>query len=522
MNKTREVKSHWKILLVFSILIAGYATAAAQVWTVVGAKPKGTARDSSLAEAAQLSYRYDKQTDLLTFRVTLYGPPNEQAFGVNLAFDTGLDDANKVNWWGRNNTFKFDKLITAWVKRSVNGYEGTIGVGDANGVKTKRINNLLQNNLQIEVQGDSIVIAIKRTDLTDKWKMNLIAAVGSNENWNDDLPTTGFMTINLAAERPTRGLREIDLSRNNFELAPSSATISDHEQPLIKKTGRGKKNLILVPGMYSGAHSFDALIERYESQFTLYVVTPPGLNGTPPRRVPTSNVSFGERPWTRRLEQDILQLIREKKMNKPVIVAESHPASIAAMDIALEHPDKIGGLIIVGTNLSSSSASPKDPTRRTPANLQERVESVDAGWAPKWFKYVTPETWVSNDMPPEVLRTDATRGQEASQEIERAPLPVKIRYLCEFWAADVTKDLQNLQVPVLALVPGFDEKFLALPPYTSVKPVYQDSWDNLAKKNSKIQVVRIPEARLLVLADQPTKADEAIRLFLGPLYEGNR
>ena len=114
MNKTRKVKSHWKILLVFSIVIASYTTAAAQVWTVVGAKPKGTARDSSLAEAAQLSYRYDKQTDLLTFRVTLYGPPNEQAFGVNLAFDTGLDDANKVNWWGRNNTFKFDKLITAF------------------------------------------------------------------------------------------------------------------------------------------------------------------------------------------------------------------------------------------------------------------------------------------------------------------------------------------------------------------------------------------------------------------------
>ena len=59
------------------------------------------------------------------------------------------------------------------------------------GVNAKQLNNLRQNNLQIRVEGDSIVIGVKRTDITDKLKMNLIAAVGSNEQWNDDLPNAG-------------------------------------------------------------------------------------------------------------------------------------------------------------------------------------------------------------------------------------------------------------------------------------------------------------------------------------------
>ncbi len=69
---------------------------------------------------------------------------------------------------------EFDKLITAWVTRGDNGYQGTIGVGDAAGARAKQFNNLLQNNLQIRVEGDSIVIGVKRTDVTDKLKMNLV------------------------------------------------------------------------------------------------------------------------------------------------------------------------------------------------------------------------------------------------------------------------------------------------------------------------------------------------------------
>src|SRR5215510_5388980 len=165
---------------------------------------------------------------MLWFRLSLYGKPNEAAFGVNIVVDTGADDAAKVHWWGANKDYKFDKLITAWVTRGAGGYQGKIGVADAAGVKAKNPNNLLQNNLKISVEGDSIVIGVKRTDVTDKMKMNLIAAVGSNVEWNDDIPNTRPVAIDLSAPRPPRGLRELDLGRNNFRFPSSYKTLADN------------------------------------------------------------------------------------------------------------------------------------------------------------------------------------------------------------------------------------------------------------------------------------------------------
>src|SRR5205085_8254167 len=187
--------------------------------------------------------------------------------------------------------------------------------------------------------------------------------------------------------------------------------------------------------------------------------------------------------------------------NRPVVGSGSYPSSVAAIGLGVEHPDKIGGVVLAGPNLVQFFPSPKDPTRKSPATFQERADLVDEGWGAKWFKYVTPETWESNDMRPAMLSGDLSRGQKAWQEIEAAPLPVKIRYLCEFWASDVTRSLERLQVPVLALIPGFDEKFLADPANAFAKMAFVDSWETLIPKNSKLQLVKIPDARLLVLDD---------------------
>jgi pimeloyl-ACP methyl ester carboxylesterase len=509
-----------KIALLMIFIFVAFNSASAQIWTVLSGDAKGDQRDPALPDAAQLAYRYDKEQDILWFRISLYGTPNEQAFGLNIVLDTGADDANKFNWWGGNKAFRFDKLITAWVTRGESGYSGTIGVGDVTGVKAKHINNLSQNNLQIRVDSEALIVGVKRTDVTDKLKMNLIAAVGSNERWNDDTPSVGSVTIDLGAGKPTR-IREIDLSRNNLEFKTDYKTLPDRDPPAIKKMGQGKQTLILVPGMYSGAKSFDSFITRNQSQYKFFVLTPPGINETRSRPTPAKGTSFAERSWTRRLEQDILDLIRRQNLHKVVIVAERQPAAQAAIELAIEHPEQIGGVVLVATNLVQFFPSPKDPTRKTPMSYEERVESVDAGWGARWFKYVTPETWKSGDLPSQMLSNDASRAQTAWEELEAAPLEVKIRYLCEFWASDVTRGFDRLQVPVLALIPGFDEKFLADPANSFAKTAFLDSWETLVPKHPKVQLVKIPNARMLVLDDQPKQSDDAIALFVKGVSEAS-
>ena len=479
---------------------------------MLSADPLEDGRDASLADAAQLAYRYDKQQDIMWFRVALFGKPNEEAFGVNLVFDTGGDEASKTAWWGANKTFKFDRLVTAWVTRQGDRYQGTIGVGDAAGSRAKRFNNLSQDNLQLRIEGDSIIIGVKRTDIADKMKMNLIAAVGSNERWNDDVPGVDSVTIDLSSERPKQGLREIDVTRNNLDLPSDYKTLGDDQPPIITKKGKGRHPLILIPGGYSGATSFDGFVGRNEQNFSFYTVTPPGLNGTAARPMPPAGTSLSELTWSRRLERDILDLIKHENLVKPVIVAEQAPASIAATELAENHPDKIGGVVLAGSYPFNFVPSPKDPTRKTPATAAERIRVVDAAVAGKWFKYVTPETWLSNDTQPQDLSKDPARGEKARDELEAAPLEIKIRYLCEFWAWDITRNLDKLQVPLLALVPQFDEKFLAQPRNTSWKTNYIDRWETV--KSPLVEIAKIPDARLLVLDDQPEKTDDAITKFV--------
>ena len=76
------------------------------------------------------------------------------------------------------------------------------------------------------------------------------------------------------------------------------------------------------------------------------------------------------------------------------------------------------------------------------------------------------------------------------------------------------EDFDRLQVPVLALVPGFDEKFLTDPANGFGKLAFLDSWDTLVPKNPQLELVKIPNARMLVLDDQPSAADEAISAFV--------
>lgn len=146
------------------------------------------------------------------------------------------------------------------------------------------------------------------------------------------------------------------------------------------------------------------------------------------------------------------------------------------------------------------------------ATRDERVQTVNEGWAEKWFKYVTPETWESNNYPAEMFTNDPGRGEQVRQQVEPAPLEVKIRYLTEFMASDHTTELEKLSVPLLALKPSFNETLLTNPANSWIKARFQDAWDAFTS-SPRIKFVTIPNARALILDHQPNLADEAIAAF---------
>ena len=497
-----------------ALVLAWLASAAPEpkqtVWNVIAVDGRGDGRDSALADAAQLSYRYDAELDMLWFRVSVFSRLNADGFSINIAVDTGAAEADKTNWWGGNVGFTFDRLITADVNRVGGGYTGTIGISDAAGAKQKQLTNLRQNNLQLTIDGDAILVGVKRSELSAGMKMNLIAAVGSGGQWSDDVPNLRSAAIDLSAPRPARGLREIDVSRDNLRFGVGYRPMTDGESPRVVRHGRGGRPLILVSGVYSGEAPFDGFIARNESRYTFHVVTPPGLNGTAARQLPGEDVSYGERPWTRRLARDLLAVIDARRLEKPVIVTHGFPGSLAAEELAISHPDRLGGIIEIASMPLQFAPSLKNPGRE--AALDERVAIVDDNWVRQWFKYVTPETWESNNYSGDMFANDPARAERARQQTEAAPLEVKIRYLVEFMASDHRAHYGKLSVPVLALIPGFDDKTLANPANSYFKTLFQDGWKGFASPCLRTET--IPAARALMLDDQPAPMDAAIAAFV--------
>jgi pimeloyl-ACP methyl ester carboxylesterase len=231
--------------------------------------------------------------------------------------------------------------------------------------------------------------------------------------------------------------------------------------------------------------------------------------------MPPATTSYGEFTWTRRLAADILGLIERQRLARPLLVVHGFPGSLAAEELALSHPSSIGGVV----EIASMAVQPYPTSFGREATPEERVAIVDESWAQQWFKYVTPETWASNNYPAEMFTNDAVRAERVRKEIEGAPLPVKIRYLVEFMASDHRPTFGALTVPMLVLEPGFNETLLANPAFGWFKSFFQDGWNGYPR-NPRVEVTTIPDARALLLDDQPALADQAIARFVSAVTEG--
>ena len=93
--------------------------------------------------------------------------------------------------------------------------------------------------------------------------------------------------------------------------------------------------------------------------------------------------------------------------------------------------------------------------------------------------------------------------------MEAATLPVKIRYLVEFMSSDSRPAFRALTVPTLVLQPGFDGEVVSNPSLSWLKAAFVDGWKAFPV-SPRVEFQVIPNARALLLDDQPDTADRAV------------
>lgn len=209
-----------KKLLLLTCLAALVANTTFAQWTAISSDPAGDGMSTTPLDGTKLEYRYDDMTDSVWFRITTSNFLNAN-YGLNIVLDVTGAGAQGTWWGNQNSSFKYNRLITAWIS---SGTMGVVGITDPAGAASNnytKIANGSKINIAIDAATKTYTLGMKRTDIYNGATLNakVIAATGSNTGWNDDLPNTGSGTITLTPN--TTSIESLHSTNAVFSVYPN-------------------------------------------------------------------------------------------------------------------------------------------------------------------------------------------------------------------------------------------------------------------------------------------------------------
>lgn len=278
----------------------------------------------------------------------------------------------------------------------------------------------------------------------------------------------------------------------------------------VEKRGYGPIDLILIPGLGFAWDTFASFMEANQARYTMYAVTLAGHGQTAAPPMPSSETSYSDLTWIRGGVAAIATLIEKEDMNQPIVVGHLSLGGHVALQVAKEHPALIGGIVA----LSGEVTRPLSPSGFDGLTPEARANAVDIMLGANWFKTVTKETWDANMWPADIYAQNPERAQALWDQVAEVPLPVMVRYLCEFLAMDRAPELAVLDVPMLVVMPGFTTAYLEGTPHPNAVRYFQGTWGPVQKTNPTIQFTTLEDAHLFMMEDQPEALDAILASFI--------
>ncbi len=230
--------------------------------------------------------------------------------------------------------------------------------------------------------------------------------------------------------------------------------------------------------------------------------------------MPPAGTSYGEQTWNRGVVEGLAKLISKEKLNKPIIVGHFVQGVQLAVMFAINYPDKVGGLILMGGPAKFIAIM----NGKTIDNPKEKMALLtDKYTAPKWFMQMSKEEYDAGNFLPEIYSLNKTIGKWLWKKSAEVVMPVAVRYSSEYFASDVRADFDKIRCPVLVLRNLFSSGVLAAPINSYLKPQFIESWDDASKRNANIVIKDIKEAGCFVWKDKPAETNASIKEFLNKL-----
>lgn len=287
--------------------------------------------------------------------------------------------------------------------------------------------------------------------------------------------------------------------------------------PEYIKMGSGEKTLILIPGLGFDASVFNDFVNSNLNNYTMYAITIPGFGKTTAPPMPDTSVSYGEQTWVKGVISGILKLLDKEKLLKPIIVGHFTLGTQIALRLAVDYPEKVGGVIILG-GVAKFIGIMNGEAKDVP--LSTLIKVADTYSAPVWFKHIKKEFWNENNYARETYSLNPQTGKALWNQVAEVPVPVMVRYLCEYIASDLKAALGKIKCPMLVLRAKFNDFVLQNPANNYLNPQFIKTWDGAAEVNPLIQVIDINNSGTFVWKDQPTQVNGLIREFAKQIATG--
>jgi pimeloyl-ACP methyl ester carboxylesterase len=313
--------------------------------------------------------------------------------------------------------------------------------------------------------------------------------------------------------RAQQGASPQDPALDNLVHEPGYKTAELGSLGAVVERGTGPVDMVLISGFGLGASAFERFMERNADRYHMLAITLPGFEGTAAPPMPPAGTSYGDQTWTRAATDAVFRLIEERKLRRPVLVGHFLNGTQVAAQVAIGHPSLVRGVILLAGSprFEPVEAMPYWPQHLTP---DQKIAMVDNGLAPRWFKTITRTTWVTNNFVASDFSTDESHGKTFADRANAPPLPVLIRYLCEFHASDVAAALAHSTVPVLMVQPSFTQALRSEKARSYLVSYFQQPWQGVFDQRAKTTVSYLDDAGILVMDDKPGEVDKLIAKFL--------
>jgi pimeloyl-ACP methyl ester carboxylesterase len=221
------------------------------------------------------------------------------------------------------------------------------------------------------------------------------------------------------------------------------------------KSGQGKKSIIFIPGFACSGEVWNDTKSSYEKDFTCYTLTMAGFADA--KKKP--NATFIN--W----ERSIADFIKEKKINKPIIIGHSMGGGLA-LALASDYPQLIDKIVVVDALPCLSALM--NPTFKS-------VEKIDCSAMNNQIISASKEQFYKmQKMTIPRLLEDTTMLETVVSWSVKSDRKTFAEMYCDFSNTDLREKIKNIKCPTLILLEEY---------FKNVKPAIDEQYKNLNNAN---------------------------------------